>query len=380
MKKTTAILTAIAVALIIPVSMYGSYSLFGESTPSSNHPTSTPTPSTRQVIDMAGRIVNVPTEINRIVAVNTGSLRLLTCLGASDLICAVEETEADSTGRPYALAHPEYADLPKVGQTHGGEPELIGAQTPDIVLKGEVDVANLNNLQTQLGIPVIGIVSPNINTPEGIQQFYDALTLVGNILQKEDRATEIITYVEGLIEDLDSRTSSVPDLEKLSVYIGGVSYRGNHGIVSTSSCYAPFDFTNVKNVVTLEMTGGATTTAVNIDLEILPTLNPDIIFITTDGLSLCQQDAANHLDIFESMNAIKNDCIYGIMPTSSYGSQFDVVLTDAYYVGSIVYPDQFADIDPAKKADEIYTFLYGVPLYEHMAASLGPFGPVQLLP
>jgi len=42
------------------------------------------------------------------------------------------------------------------------------------------------------------------------------------------------------------------------------------------------------------------------------------------------------------------------------------VFADAYFVGKTLYPDRFADIDPAKKADEIYTFFVGKPVFaEH---------------
>ncbi|MDO5846275.1 MAG: iron ABC transporter substrate-binding protein, partial [Methanocorpusculum sp.] len=41
-----------------------------------------------------------------------------------------------------------------------------------------------------------------------------------------------------------------------------------------------------------------------------------------------------------------------------------------YYIGKLLYPEQFADIDPAKKADEIYTFLDGAPVYEQLKANM----------
>jgi len=40
---------------------------------------------------------------------------------------------------------------------------------------------------------------------------------------------------------------------------------------------------------------------------------------------------------------------------------------DAYYVGKVLYPDRFKDIDPVKKANEIYKFLAGEELYDEMA-------------
>lgn len=334
-------------------------------------------PETQQITDMIGRTVTVPTEITRVVAICSGCLRVLTYMDASDMICAVEEVEGDATGRPYAMAHPEYASLPIIGPAHGGDPELIAAQNPDVVFASDAGSTNLDDLQAQLRIPVVCIVYGGLDTPEKVQTFYDGLTLIGQILHKEDRATEVINYVSGLIDDLDSRTSSVLDSEKLSVYVGGLSARGMHGIVSTNAYYAPFTLTNSKNVITGEMVQDSTS-VVSIDAEVIPGLNPDVIFIDYNGLSLCQEDVANHMDVYGNLDAIQNDRKYGVMGYNWYHLNYDVVLTDAYYVGSVLYPDQFADVNPAEKADEIYTFLDGAPLYDEMAEVYGPFGAVSL--
>ena len=61
-------------------------------------------PETTQIIDMLERNVTVPIDVNRIVGVNPGCLRLLTYVGASDRVCGIEVFESDFTGRPYAMA------------------------------------------------------------------------------------------------------------------------------------------------------------------------------------------------------------------------------------------------------------------------------------
>ncbi|PVX24805.1 MAG: hypothetical protein CW691_06440 [Candidatus Bathyarchaeum sp.] len=334
-------------------------------------------PETTQIIDMLGRNVTVPTDINRIVGVSPGCLRLLTYMDANEMVCGIEEYETDSTGRPYAMAHPEYATLPIIGPQFGGDPELIAAQSPDVVFSTDGVASNVDALQGQLGIPVVGIVYGGLDTPEKVQDFYDGLTLIGDILHKEARATEVINYVNGLINDLDSRTSSISDTEKPSVYVGGLSSRGLHGFTSTNAYYAPFTLTNSKNVVTDEMVQGSVL-VVNIDIEVIPDLNPDVIFVDYNGLSLCQEDVQNHIDVYGTLDAIQNNRTYGLLGYNCYHLNFDVVLTDAYYVGTVLYPDQFADIDPAQKSDEIYTFLDGAALYDEMAQRYGTFGSVNL--
>jgi iron complex transport system substrate-binding protein len=334
-------------------------------------------PETQQIIDMAGRNVAVPTEINSIVAVCSGCLRVLTYMDAADLVCAVEELEGDPSGRPYAMAHPEYASLPVIGPAHGGDAELIATQNPDVIFASDAKNPDFDALQEQTGIPVVCIVYGGLDTEDEIQTFYDGLTLVGQVLHKEARATAVINYVSGLIDDLESRTSSIAESEKLSVYVGGLSASGKHGITSTNAYYAPFTLTNSKNVITDEMVQGSTA-VVSIDAEVIPSLNPDVIFIDHNGLSLCQEDVANHADVYGSLDAIHNNCTYGVMGYNWYHLNYGVVLTDAYYIGSVLYPDQFSDIDPVAKADEIYSFLVGAPCYDGLAELYQQFGPVNL--
>ena len=209
--------------------------------------------------------VTVPNNVTRVIGVNYGALRLITYLGAASMVCGIEQTETELAGRPYAMANPQYANLPVIGPQFGGDPELI-APKPDVVFSTDAIVSTLDSLQSQLGIPVIGIVYGGLDTEESRQTFYDSLTLMGKVMHKEDRATEVINYVSGIIDDLNTRTANIPDADKPSVYVGGLSSRGNHGFTSTSASYAPFTLTNSKNVITMEMASNSTQ-VVNVDVR-----------------------------------------------------------------------------------------------------------------
>jgi iron complex transport system substrate-binding protein len=39
-----------------------------------------------------------------------------------------------------------------------------------------------------------------------------------------------------------------------------------------------------------------------------------------------------------------------------------------------MHQEPFADVDLSEKADEIYTFLVGAPVHEHMVKNYGPLG------
>ncbi len=333
--------------------------------------------ATRQITDMMGRNLTVPTTVHKVIGVNYGALRMITYLNASDLVCGVEQVETNVSGRPYAMAHPEYAKLPVIGPQFTGDAELIASQDPDVVFYTGATVSDLDALQNKIGKPVVGITYGGLGTEAERQTFYDGLSLMGKILNKEDRAQKVIAYVQGIIKDCNDRTKDITDASRSTVYVGGLSSRGNHGFTSTTAYYAPFTMTNSKNVVTADMAKNSTQ-VVNIDTEAVPGLNPDVIFVDYNGLSLSAQDVKNHPEVYADLNAIKNDRTYGVMGYNWYALNFEVVLTDAYYVGKVLYPTQFSDIDVAQKANEIYSFLDGAPLYEQMTELYGPFSHVSL--
>jgi hypothetical protein len=57
-----------------------------------------------------------------------------------------------------------------------------------------------------------------------------------------------------------------------------------------------------------------------------------------------------------------------------------IVETDAYAVGKMLYPKAYADIDPKKKADEIFRFFVGVPVNDRMEKDFGILGRQLVLP
>ena len=63
--------------------------------------------------------------------------------------------------------------------------------------------------------------------------------------------------------------------------------------------------------------------------------------------------------------------VYGLLPYNWYTRNFGSILANAYYIGTVVHPEAFKDVDPAATADEIYTFLVGKPVFKDMSALFG---------
>jgi iron complex transport system substrate-binding protein len=55
------------------------------------------------------------------------------------------------------------------------------------------------------------------------------------------------------------------------------------------------------------------------------------------------------------------------LPYNYYYTNIDIAIANAYYIGSIVYPDMFSDVDVIAKANEIFKELVGKELYNKVA-------------
>jgi len=339
--------------------------------------TSSPEREMMTVTDMMNRTVTVVKDPQRIIGIGAGSLRMIVYLEAQDHVVGVDMREqtaqnASSSGmpsgidRPYNIAHPDLANRPFVGAITG-DPELIATQKPDVVfvtfLAGKDAVA----LQEKSNVPVVALVSGDLG--KNRQAFYSSLRTMARVMDREKRADEVITYINATLADLQKRTQDIPMDKKPKVYVGGIAFNGAHGFLSTDPAYAPLSMVNGNNVAAGAGSGGQ----IMIDKEKLLAWDPDVIFVDEASYNLVKEDLKD--PVYQSLKAVKGGNVYGVMPYNWYANNYDTVLADAYYVGKILYPEQFADVDPAAKADEIYTILDGKPVYTEMKGIFGGFVP-----
>lgn len=318
------------------------------------------------ITDMAGRTVEVPAGADRIVCFGPGTLRLITYLQATDKVVGIEggfEKESPS-GRPYRLAHPELTDLSIIGSAGPSfvpNHEATISVKPDVIFVTYIEPRMADDLQEKTGVPVVVLSYGQLATFDN-EDVFNSLKTSGKIINKEDRAEEVIQFIKNISNDLNDRTKDIADEKKKTVYVGGLGYKGHHGITSTEAGYPPFKSLNAKNVVDELNSDGH----VFVDKEKILDWNPDILFIDGGGHKLVMDEYYETPEFFNSLKAVQNEEVYGLLPYNFYTTNIDTALADAYYIGKIIYPDEFKDIDPEKKANEIYTFLDGKPVLEEM--------------
>jgi iron complex transport system substrate-binding protein len=318
-----------------------------------------------QVEDVLGRQIEIPQKIDRLLALG-GSLREVLCFGMADKVVGIEYREKPETTEkegvpqgsdlPYMLAFPKLYDLPIVNVGAGGsgfDYEKIITLNPDIIFIGASKMEAAEDLQKKTNIPVIALYSSTIGTAKQYETFYHSLRVTGKVLGKEERAEELIDMMESYFQDLNERVKDIPDSEKPGVYIGGRAFYGSHGLSGTDPQWPSFNLVKAKNVAggLSEMSCG-----ISIDKEALVGWNPDIIFISPVSLSVINSELTS--TPYKDLKAVKEKKVYYVLPYCWYSYNKENAIVDAYFVGKILYPDQFKDIDVDEKGIEIFEKFY----------------------
>ena len=319
------------------------------------------TNATRTLTDGANRKVQIPETVESVVCVGVGALRYTCYMGAQDFVVGVEDYETkDGMDRLYNYVNfDKFKALPVIGTNGAPYTEEIINLAPDVIVMSKYASVEADDLQSKTGTPVV--VVPGSDTTLD-NDAYETIRILGELYNKQDRAAALTNYLNGLQKDLNDRTANIPDSEKPSVYVGGVSFKGHHGFEGTEAGYGPFSLIGAKNLA--DTTGQ--TGAFNIDLEQVLAWNPDVIFIDFNGMDFIREDYAENPDYYNSLTAVQEGKVYSQISFRSFASNLETALADAYYAACVIYPEAFRDVDPEEKAREIFETILGVDPYDDL--------------
>ncbi|MGI6010319.1 MAG: iron ABC transporter substrate-binding protein [Ruminococcus sp.] len=315
----------------------------------------------RNIIDGLGRQVTIPEKVESIVCLNVGALRYTCYMQAQDLVVGVEDYEKEqSISRGYNYVnYDRFKDLPIVGTNGEAYPEEIIAFDPDVIVLSTYEEAEADTLQEMIRIPVAAIPGSDAMMDENA---YETFRILAEIYGKEERARELIDYMDSIKEDLEKRTASLSWMEKPSVYVGGISYKGAHGFEGTEAGYGPLAAIHADNLADKTGKEGA----FDIDPEQVLSWDPEVIFLDYNGINLIKEDYASNPEYYQQLTAVQEGRVYSQISFRSSAANLDTALADTYYAASILYPEAFGDIDPVKKAEEIFEKLLGRNFYEDL--------------
>jgi iron complex transport system substrate-binding protein len=331
----------------------------------------------RTITDAVGRTVEIPATVEKIVPLGN-TPRMITYLGLAGKAVGIGGMAADkiSPVTAYAFANKDvWANVPVVGTDAAGAtdyyPEQIIAVAPDVILC-TYNKELADEIHTKTGIPVVAVP---MGTLFG-KDYEDALRLLGDVCGVSDRAEAVISYINDCLKDLETRTAGASDADKLTVLGAAATFKGAHGIEGVYSNYAVFNAI-AANDVTAGMSD--TVGGVLVDKEQVIGWNPQYIFLDSGGVTLVKTDYAENPDFYGQLQAVAAGNVYQYPSSTSYYSNVEIPIVNAYYVASLLYPEQFKDINFTDKANEIFKFFLSTDNYFNALNSAGMgYGQVAL--
>ena len=308
MKKHRQLL-ALFICLVMSVSLLTGYSetkaATEEPTQSAEQDATQETAETREITDMAGRKVTVPTAENIESVFSAGPVAAIFLYMVVPDKLLGWNYELNDVEKSIILD--KYQDLPNFGMGDAVNYEAVIAANPTIAINsGKINdamVSDCDALSESLGIPVVAVDNELNNSAE-------AFRFMGELLCVEDHAEELAQYAEQVFTDINV-LSDIPEEKKVSVYFGN----GEDSLETAprGSQHAQIlDAINAVNVADLELGDGS---RVQISAEQLLAWDPDVIVVNGEPKadksgSSAAEDILSNPD-YASLKAVQDQKVYG---------------------------------------------------------------------
>jgi iron complex transport system substrate-binding protein len=307
-------------------------------------------PTTRTIIDGAGRSVEIPMEVTKVVTTWKPMSTILFSIQGGDKLVGIDNHSRDI--EYYNIINPATGSLPTVGtKKNGVNIETVADVNPEVVFlyggkNGEPFIEQLENL----GIAVVVIDS---ESPEKVRSM---TRLVGEVIGHEEQAEAVVKYYDDTITMIDDKLNAAgytKDKRKVTHMFDG------NGILAGP----PGDY---YQSFLMEAGGGITATRdlsgngfKTVSAEELVMLNPEFIFANQFFKGDIQEEIDNAKGL-ESITAIKENKVYRF-PAEMEDWDFPGAHSalGMLYIAKIVYPDVFADLDLLAETDSYYKQFYG---------------------
>jgi iron complex transport system substrate-binding protein len=244
------------------------------------------------ILDDTGKTVKVPKKIKKIVSMAPSITEILFNLNMGDKV----------VGRDSASNYPEGAkDIEIVSTYEGVDIEKILVIDPDIILMDKtLDISETSyNKLIDYGLRVFRIY------PRSLNDVLENIKLIGHVTGTETRADEIVNELQSRIDVIKTRESGAPMVLHIIYYDGSSS-----PWVATSSTFSGdlIQIANGKPAV-IDDSG----ISIQITVEQLINLNPDIIFTSQDQTwPTPSREAILNDNALKDVTAVKNNKVIDV--------------------------------------------------------------------
>lgn len=318
---------------------------------------------TREITDMAGRTVTIPTEIESVFSTGpVAAIYLYTLVPDKLLGWNYELNEIEKS-----IILEKYHSLPNFGMGDAVNYEAVIAAKPTIALNvGTINDSiadDSDKLSEKLGIPVVVVDGDLLSAPE-------AYRFMGTLFGVEEQAEKLAVYAENTFDDIANM--NISESEKVRIYYGN----GEDSLETApagSSHGQIIDLVNAINVADLELGDGS---RVQISLEQLLAWDPDVIVVNGEPKSNMSGGSAadailNNPD-FATLTAVQEGKVYGT-PNAPF-SWVDRPpgpnrIVGIRWLSGLIYPDAL-NFDVDEEVREFFHLFYHVDLTDEQLENL----------
>ncbi len=322
--------------------------LTGCSTKKQQETTAPTEPGMRTVVDMAGREVIVPNQINKVFSTNPPGTILLYTMDPELLI-----------GWNYYLGEeekkfilPQYHQLPNLGgwmaKATCNIEELLKIKPDLIIFMTDIDkmtIAQADDIQKQVDIPVV-MVDGNLTKMDKIYEF------TGKLLNMEKQAKILGNYCRETVKQVQTKSQSIAENKRVRVYYA----EGADGLEtdpSDSRHTEVLDMVGGVNVADVLVKGQRGLTQVSHEQTLL--WNPDLIICWGQCFEKIFSDPK-----WQNIKAVQDKKVYTV-PSGPF-NWFDRPpsvnrILGLKWLGNLLYPEVYG-YDIAKETREFYQKFY----------------------
>jgi iron complex transport system substrate-binding protein len=285
-------------------------------------------------VDGTGAQVNITLPVNRIISVSNGLTEIICTLDGEDKIVGRDAS---------SVFPPSISEKPEVGESsYNLNLEPLLELEPDVVFS---DGMMPTELREQIESADVPVWIENTNDPERMKNFTKS---VGLLLGKEEKANEIVDYIEYYEALVEERVANITESEKPLVYF---EWGGGW------SCAAGTVFDDqLEEAGGINMAANSSTLYPTLNAEYIIEGNPEII-LRSGSQTGCTLEALQELrtevisrDGYSEVQAVIDNKVY------LYDSQIGVGIrrvVGLLYWAKWFHPSLFADIDPAAVHEEM---------------------------
>jgi iron complex transport system substrate-binding protein len=294
-----------------------------------------PLAAAREVVDSAGRRVDVPAEVERVYAAGPPASVMVFAIAPDKLLGWTRAMTPDEA----AFLPGRYTELPALGRLTGrggtANVEVVLAAKPDLIVDagstGPTFVSLADRVQQQTGIPYLLFDGTFAHTAA-------SLRALGTAMGNPARAELLADYVERRLERVKTKVAAITPERRPRVYYA----RGPSGLQTALSGSISVEVLDLLGAV--NVAGSQTTMSglANVSMEQVLAWNPSVVVTTDPGFFARVWTDAR----WSGIGAVKNARVY-LSPQLPFG-WFDFPpgpnrIIGLFWLANILYPDVFDD-------------------------------------